>query len=49
MRFAVISYSIAGVCKTDFEGWPGLRNFVVSEVKGGAGVRGAGCGSAEVR
>ena len=38
MRFAVVSYSIVGVCKTDFEGWPGLRNFVVPEVKGG-GVR----------
>ena len=32
MRFAVVSYSIVGVCKTDFEGWPGLRNFVVPEV-----------------
>lgn len=37
MRFAVVSYSIVGVCKTDFEGWPGLRNFVVPEVKGGGG------------
>ena len=34
MRFAVVSYSIVGVCKTDFEGWPGLRNFVVPEVNG---------------
>ena len=34
MRFTVISYSIVGVCKTDFEGWPGLRNFVVPEVNG---------------
>ena len=34
MVFTVVSYSIVGVCKTDFEGWPGLRNFVVSEVKG---------------
>ena len=33
MRFAVVSYSIVGVCKTDFEGWPGLRNFVVPEVE----------------
>ena len=34
MRFAVISYSIVGVCKTDFEGWPGLRNFALSGLRG---------------
>ncbi len=52
MRFTVISYSIVGVCKTDFEGWPGLRNFVVPEVNGvrKCGVRKCwGCEDAEVR
>ena len=34
MRFTVISYSIVGVCKTDFEGWPGLRNFALSGLRG---------------
>ena len=29
MRFTVISYSIVGVCKTDFEGWPGLRGMII--------------------
>ena len=33
MRFTVISYSSVGVCKTDFEGYSELRNFVVSEVE----------------
>ena len=34
MRFTVISYSIVGVCKTDFEGWPGLRDFALSGLRG---------------
>lgn len=34
MRFTVISYSIVGVCKTDFEGWPELRNFALSGLRG---------------
>lgn len=35
MRFAVISYSIVEVCKSDFEGYPELRNFAVSGISGG--------------
>jgi len=35
MRFTVISYSIVGVCKTDFEGYPELRNFAQPGLKGG--------------
>ena len=34
MKLTVISYSIVGVCKTDFEGWPGLRNFALSGLRG---------------
>lgn len=52
MRFTVISYSIVGVCKTDFEGYSELRNFVVPEVNGvrKCGVRKCwGCEDAEVR
>lgn len=33
MVFTVVSYSIVGVCKTDFEGYSELRNFVVPEVE----------------
>ena len=33
MRFAVISYSIVEVCKTDFEGYPELRNFALMGFK----------------
>lgn len=33
MRFAVISYSIVGVCKTDFEGYPEMRNFALAGFK----------------
>lgn len=39
MRFAVISYSIVGVCKTDFEGYPELRNFAQPGLKGGMIIR----------
>lgn len=34
MRFTVISYSIVRVCKTDFEGYPELRNFALSGLRG---------------
>ncbi len=34
MRFAVISYSIVGVCKTDFEGYPELRIFALMGFNG---------------
>lgn len=39
MRFAVISYSIVGVCKTDFEGVSGIEELCATGIEGGMIIR----------